>query len=185
MTHRTAMTMTMTVTVGMAEIMTLRIPNRIQSQFLMGWHATFSGGFIVAYVSEDIYAMHLFSGYLVLAAVVVRVLAGLLARPKSPLSLPNPMVATRTWLQKVAAGGKARNPLMAWFAAALLGTIGLAAATGGIADVFPALEDLHEGIAEFTPVVIFGHIGFVLIKPLKKYLQKEPFSYRIISSENR
>ena len=151
--------------------MVLRISNRIQSQFLMLWHATFSGGFIVAYLSEDIYAMHLFSGYLVLTAVIVRVLAGLWARPKSPLSLPNPMNATRIWLKKVSAGGKARNPLLAWIAMALLGVVGLAALTGGMADIFPALDDLHEAVAEFTPVVIFGHIGIVLFKPLKKYLQ--------------
>lgn len=176
--------MGMVMSIG-TDDMTMRIPNSFQTQFLIGWHATFSGGFVVAYVSEDIYAMHLFSGYLVLVAVVVRVLAGLLARPKSPLSLPNPMAATRAWLEKFRTDGKARNPLMAWIAVALLGTIGLAAVTGGIADVFPVLEDLHEAIAEFTPVVIFGHIGFVLIKPLKRYLQNQSFSSIIISSENR
>ena len=150
----------------------------------MLWHATFSGGFIVAYVSEDIYAMHLFAGYLVLAAVVVRVLAGLLARPKSPLSLPNPMAATRIWLEKFTAGGKARNPLLAWIAVALLGVVGLAAATGGMADVFPALKDLHEAVAEFTPVVIFGHIGFVLFKPLKKYLLNPSLPFKIFPVAN-
>ena len=154
--------------------MNIYIPNRIQSQFLKLWHATFSGGFIIAYVSQDIYAMHLFSGYLVLAAVVVRVLAGLLARPKSPLSLPNPVAATRIWLAKFIAGGKARNPLLAWIAAAMLGAVGLAAATGGMADVFPALKDLHEAVAEFTPVVIGAHIGFLAFKPLKAYLQNPP-----------
>lgn len=165
--------------------MALRIPNRVQTQFLMGWHATFSGGFIVAYLSEDIAAMHLFAGYLVLAAIAVRLLVGLLARPKSPLSLPNPMAATRIWLEKVTAGGKARNPLMAWIAAALLGVVGLAALTGGMADLFPVFDDLHEGIAEFTPVVIFAHIGFILIKPLKKYLQNPSLLTRIIPTENR
>ena len=163
--------------------MALRIPNRIQSQLLVLWHATFSGGFIVAYISEDIYAMHLFAGYLVLAAVAVRVLAGLMARPKSPLSLPNPIVATHAWLHSLRSGGKARNPLLAWIAAVLLGCIGLAAATGVIADMIPALEDLHEGIAEFTPVVIFTHIGFIIIKPLKRYLQNQSFSSIIITTE--
>lgn len=151
--------------------MNIIIPNRMQSQILMLWHALFSGGFIVAYISQDFYAAHLFAGYLVLLAVVVRVLAGVLARPKSPLSLPNPMTATRVWLAKMTTGGKARNPLLAWIAAALLGVIGLAALTGGMADVFPALKDLHEGVAEFAPVVILAHIGFVAFKPLKKYLQ--------------
>ncbi len=32
-------------------IMNLRIPNRIQSQFLMLWHAIFSGGFVIAYLT--------------------------------------------------------------------------------------------------------------------------------------
>lgn len=165
--------------------MSLRIPNRIQSQFLMAWHATFSGGFIVAYVSQDLYAVHLFAGYLVLAAVVVRVLAGVLARPKSPLSLPNPMTATRVWLNKLTTKGKARNPLLAWVAVALLGVVGLAAATGGMADVFPALDDLHEAIAEFTPVVIFGHIGIVLFKPLMKYLQNPSLPFGVNPTLNR
>ena len=159
--------------------MTLRIPNRIQSKFLMLWHAIFSGGFIVAYVSEDIYAMHLFAGYLVLAAVVIRVLAGVFARPKSPLSLANPMIATRIWLEKFTAGGKARNPLLAWIAALLLGVVGLAAATGGMADMIPALNDFHEAVAEFTPVVIFGHMGIVLFKPLKTYLQNPALPFKI------
>ena len=164
--------------------MTLRIPNRIQSKFLMLWHAIFSGGFIIAYVSEDIYAMHLFAGYLVLAAVVIRVVAGLLARPKSPFSLPNPVTATRIWLEKLTAGSKARNPLLAWIAAALLGVVGLAAATGGMADVFPVLNDLHEAVAEFTPVVIVGHMGIVLFKPLKKYLQNPALPFKINPATN-
>jgi len=164
--------------------MNIHIPNRIQSQFLKLWHATFSGGFIIAYVSQDLYAMHLFAGYLVLVAVIVRVLAGVFARPKSPLSLPNPIAATRTWFEKFTAGGKARNPLLAWIAAALLGIVGLAAATGGMADVFPALKDLHEGVAEFTPVVIGAHIGFVAFKPLKAYLQPPSIPFKIFPAVN-
>ena len=163
--------------------MNLRISNRIQSKFLMLWHATFSGGFIVAYVSEDIYAMHLFAGYLVLVAVIVRVLVGVLARPKSPLSLPNPMAVTRTWLKKIMAGGKARNPLLAWIAIALIITVGLAAATGGMADVFPVLGDLHEAVAEFTPIVIFGHIAIVAFKPLKKYLLSQSLPFKMDLSQ--
>lgn len=150
--------------------MNLTIPNRIQTKFLMLWHATFSGAFIVAYVGQDFYAVHLFSGYVVLAAIAVRILASLLARPQSPLALPNPMQATRTWLERTKVGGKARNPLLAWIAAALLASIGLAAATGAMADLLPMLKNLHEGIAEFTPVVIFAHIAFVAFKPLKAYL---------------
>lgn len=150
--------------------MTLHIPNAVQTRFLMVWHATFSGGFIIAYVSQDVYAMHMFAGYLVLGAVAVRLIAGIFARPKSPLSLPNPLAATRLWLEKLTTGGKARNPVYAWLAVALLASIGLAAVSGALADLIPATEDLHEGLAEFTPVVVGAHIGFVAFKPLKKYL---------------
>lgn len=148
----------------------MTIPNRIQTKFLMLWHATLSGGFIVAYVGQDLYAVHLFAGYVVLAAVVVRVLVGWLARPKSPLALTNPLQATRAWLDKFNTGAKGRNPLLAWIAAALLLSIGLAALTGAMADGLSVFKHLHEGIAEFTPVVVFAHIAFVAFKPLKAYL---------------
>jgi len=149
---------------------TLSISNAVQTRFLMVWHATFSGGFIIAYVSQDVPAMHLFAGYLVLAAVAARLIAGIFARPKSPLALPNPLAATRLWLEKIKTGGKARNPLLAVLAAALLISIGLAAVSGALADLIPATKDLHEGLAEFTPAVVAAHVGFVAFKPLKKYL---------------
>ncbi|HEY9078930.1 cytochrome b/b6 domain-containing protein [Magnetovibrio sp.] len=148
----------------------MRISNRFQTQFLRFWHAIFSGGFIVAYVTEDVYAMHMFSGTVVLGAVAVRVLLGWMARDKSPLALSNPMDATRLWWERVSSGAKARNPLYAWFATALLGIIGLAAATGWLAELLPFTKDLHEGVAEFTLVVIVGHLGLVFFKPAKKYI---------------
>jgi hypothetical protein len=149
----------------------MRISNRFQMQFLMFWHAIFSGGFIVAYVTEDIYAMHLFAGSIVLGAVILRVLVGLLARPKSPLALPNPMAVTRLWLSRVSSGGKMRNPLLAWLAALLLGVMGIAATTGWLADFLPAVEDLHEGVAEFTLVVVFGHLALVFHKVAIKHIR--------------
>jgi len=149
----------------------MRISNRFQSQFLKVWHAVFSGGFIVAYVTDDVYAMHLFSGTVVLGAVAVRILLALMAREKSPLALSNPMDATRLWWERVSSGAKARNPLYAWIAAALLATIGLAAATGWLAELLPFTKDLHEAVAEFTLVVIVGHLALVFFKPAKKYVQ--------------
>lgn len=148
----------------------MRLSNRFQTRFLMLWHAVFSGAFIIAYVSPDVYAMHMFAGYLILAALAVRLIAGLFARPKSPMALPNPMAATRQWIDKISNGGKARNPLLAWISVALLSTIGLAAATGWVADILPFIEDLHEGLSEFTLVIIAGHLGFVFFKTIKKYL---------------
>jgi len=149
----------------------MRISNRFQTQFLKIWHAIFSGGFIVAYVTDDVYAMHLFSGTVVLGAVAVRVLVGLLAREKSPLALTNPMDATRLWWDRVSSGAKARNPLHAWLAAALLATIGLAAATGWLTELLPFTKDLHEGVAELTLTIITAHLAVVFFKPAKKYVQ--------------
>ena len=148
----------------------MRISNRFQTQFLKIWHAVFSGGFIVAYVTADVYAMHLFSGTVVLGAVAIRVLVGLLARDKSPLALTNPMDATRLWWERVSSGAKARNPIHAWLAAALLGTIGLATATGWLTELLPFTKDLHEGVAEFTLMVITSHLALVFFKPAKKYV---------------
>ena len=149
----------------------MRISNRFQTQFLKVWHAIFSGGFIVAYVTDDLYAMHLFSGTVVLGAVAVRILLALMAREKSPLALTNPMDATRLWWDRVSSGAKARNPLHAWIAAALLATIGLAAATGWLAELLPFTKDLHEAVAELTLLVIVGHLAVVFFKPAKKYVQ--------------
>ena len=115
------------------------------------WHAWVAGGFLVAYVTadEDTYSMHLFAGYAVLAAVIIRFLAGILAPAASPLRLPNPFVATK------------RNPLFAWLAAGLLASVGLAAVIGALADSRVWLEKPHELASEASLWVIFVHLGFV------------------------
>ena len=116
------------------------------------WHAWVAGGFLVAYVTadEDTYSMHLFAGYAVLAAIAVRLLVGIFAPDSSPLRLSNPLSAVRR-----------RNPLFAWFAAALLVSVGFAAATGALADGWVWLEKPHEAVAEASLWVIFAHMGFV------------------------
>ncbi|KAF0219682.1 MAG: hypothetical protein FD176_3443 [Rhodospirillaceae bacterium] len=52
--------------------------------------------------------------------------------------------------------------MLAWFAAALLAGVGLAALTGAVADVATWMEDPHEAASELTLWVIFAHVGFVL-----------------------
>ncbi|MCW0235368.1 MAG: hypothetical protein OJJ21_17345 [Ferrovibrio sp.] len=125
------------------------------------WHAVLAGGFLVAYITadEDTYAMHLFAGYTVLAAIAVRLLVGMLAPAGNVWHLPRPSLsATLAWFGR----RRGRNPFFAWFAVTLLGMVGLAAASGAIADVVTWMEDLHEGIAETSLWVIFGHIAFVI-----------------------
>jgi cytochrome b len=137
-----------------------RKPSKLDFILLRIWHAWLAGSFLVAYVTadEDTYAMHLFAGYAVLAAILVRLLAGVAAPAGSPLRLPRPSLkALIDWF----AVRKGRNPLFAWLAAALLAVIGAAAATGALADGLTWLEDPHEAVSELALGVIFGHIAFV------------------------
>lgn len=138
-----------------------RKPKRLELSFLRLWHAALAGGYLVAYLTgdEDTYAMHQFSGYVVLAAIVLRLVVGLAAPAGSPLRLPRPSIAAvRAWLS----GAKGRNPLFAWIGAILLGMVGVAAASGALSDgLLTWLEDPHEAVAEASLWVIFGHIAFV------------------------
>ena len=126
------------------------IPAKLQFTLLKVWHAWLAGGF----ADEDTYAMHHFSGYAVLAAIALRLLAGLAAPKGSPWRLPRPRLALT---------GRGRHPLLAWFAAALLGFIGMAAVLGALADGVTWLEDPHEALSTAALWVIAGHVGFVFL----------------------
>src|SRR5512139_4113605 len=119
---------------------------RVQHALLKAWHAWLAGSFLVAYLTadENTYAMHQFAGYAVLAAIVARLVGGLLAPAGSPLRLPRPdLRAAWAWLST----RKGRHPLFAWFAATLLAVVGLAALTGALADNAAWMEHPHEAIA--------------------------------------
>ncbi len=138
-----------------------RKPSRWQSAALRLWHAWIAGGFLVAWATgdEDTYFMHFFAGYAVLAAVVARLLAGLLAPRGGPLRLPRPSLsAARAWLFD----GRGRNPGFAWLGVAVLVMVGLSAASGALADPLHRLEDLHEGLSEAALWPVFAHIAFIL-----------------------
>ncbi len=148
--------------IGRATTMTIErlAVKKLQVPLLRWWHAWIAGGFLVAYLTadEDTYAMHLFAGYAVLVAVVVRLVVGLTAT-RAPLRLGWPSVsATRAWL----AGQGGRNPLYAWLGVAVLLGVGLSAASGALADPWHSLEDLHEALSEAALWPIFGHIAFIL-----------------------
>ncbi|MBI2240863.1 MAG: hypothetical protein HYU59_08685 [Magnetospirillum gryphiswaldense] len=130
------------------------IPAKLQFTALRFWHAWLAGGFVVAWATadEDTYAMHQFAGYAVLAAIVLRLLVGLMAGKGSPWRLPRPRL---TWTNK------GRSPLFAWFAALLLGVIGLAALLGALADGATWLEDPHQAVSTLSLWVIGGHAAFI------------------------
>ena len=144
-----------------------RRPTRAETGFLLLFHATLSGAFLVAWLTgdEDTYGMHLFAGYAVLAALAVRTATGLLAPAGSPLRLPHPsMTALAGWLGRLAAAGQGaagRSPLYAWMAVAMLGFATAVAASGWLADRLGPVEDLHEALAEMTPAVIAAHVAMV------------------------
>lgn len=133
---------------------------KTQHLLLKLWHAWLAGGYTVAYLTadEDTYAMHLFAGYAVVAAIVARLLAGAVAPANGPLRLPRPSLAeARQWLSR----GKGRNPLFAVFAAALLVVVGVSGVTGVLADGAAWMEDPHEAVSEFSLMLILGHVAFV------------------------
>jgi len=127
---------------------------RWEFRLLRLWHAALAGGFLVAYVTadEDTYAMHVFSGYWVVGAVVLRLALALVGSAGGPLALPKPRL---TWAKP------GRNPLFAWMAAILVGGMAVAGVTGIAADVIPALEDLHEGLAEASLWLVLAHAAII------------------------
>jgi cytochrome b len=140
--------------------MAANLSNRLQHSLLKAWHAWLAGGFLVAWLTadEDTYAMHVFAGYAVLAAIAIRLAASFVAPPSSAWRLPRPSIGTAiAWLS----ARKGRHPLFAWLSAALLAAVGLAAVTGAFADGTSWLEHPHEAIAEAALWVIAGHIAFV------------------------
>ncbi len=148
--------------------MAARKPTRAEMAFLLLFHATLSGAFLVSYLTgdEDTYRMHVFSGYTALTALAARALAGLTAAEGSPLRFPRPDAADlRRWLGGLAGGDPqaraVRSPLIPWMAAALLIGTGLTALSGAIADVVTTVEDLHEGLGEAMPWIVLAHVGLV------------------------
>ncbi|AWB07954.1 hypothetical protein A6A40_23210 (plasmid) [Azospirillum humicireducens] len=146
-----------------------RKPTVAERTFLLLFHATVSGGFLVAYLTgdEDTYGMHVFSGYAVLAALALRAVAGVAVAEGSPLRFPKPAVRpVLDWLARLLTGdAKARaerSPLIAWVAVPLLAGVGLAAISGAGADFVVKLEDLHEALGEAALWIVAMHVGLVL-----------------------
>ncbi|MBC7908053.1 MAG: DUF1924 domain-containing protein [Rhodospirillaceae bacterium] len=114
---------------------------KTQMRLVRLWHAALVGGFAVAYLTgdEDTYAMHLFSGWLVVGLVALRFIL--------PLKLNRPN----------------RPRYFTWSILAALGMAGAAAVSGVGADVLPWLEDLHEGLAEMSLWVALAHVAAALV----------------------
>lgn len=136
-----------------------------QIAVLRGWHAWLAGGFVVAWATgdENTYSLHQFSGYAVLAALVVRALLATWAPAGSLLAWPVlPREHLRGWLVPFSGPRTGRNPLFAALALALLAALAVTAVSGAIADWVVWMEHPHEAASDATLVVIFAHIAFVV-----------------------
>ena len=150
--------------------MTRRKPSAFELSLLLGFHAVMSGAFLVAYLTgdEDTYGMHVVAGYAVLAALLVRLAAALVAPANSPLRLPGPRLGEAArYLGRLLSGDPAarreRSPLYAWVAALLLIGTGSAALSGAITDFVPRLDDVHEALGELSLYIAICHIAIVLL----------------------
>ena len=145
-------------------------PSRFQMAFLLGFHAVLSGAFMVSYLTgdgDDVYFMHVFAGYAVLAALVARLAAGLLAGTGNMLRLPRPdWSSIGRYLKRIAALDRTvflgRSPLHGLMAVMLLAGVGIAAGSGAVADFLVWVEDLHEALGEVALYIVLGHVALVL-----------------------
>ncbi len=150
--------------------MAARKPTAAEMSALLLFHATFSGAFLVAYLTgdEDTYGMHVFAGYAVLIALALRTAAGVLAAEGSPLRFPKPSLQpTLDWLVRLLTGDPKtrfeRSPLIAWIAMTLLIGVGMAAASGAVADFVVTVEDLHEALGEAALYNVLAHVGLAFL----------------------
>lgn len=162
-----------------------RKPARSRIVFLFAFHAVVSGGFLVSYLTgdvDDVYFMHVFAGYAVLAALAVRLAVGLRAGPGDMLRLPRPdWSAVARYLRRVAALDRTaflgRSPLHGVMAVVLLVGVGITAASGAIADFVVRIEDLHEALGEAALYIVLGHIALVLaLHGLKRLAAPAPLA---------
>jgi hypothetical protein len=133
-----------------------RKPSKRDFMVLRGWHALLAGAFLVAFVTgdEDTYKMHVFSGYAVLATLMLRPLLAIGAPASSPLRLPRPSLSAVTnWLSE----RRGRNPLLPWMAVAVLAAVAVSAVTGALADAATWMEHPHEELSEGIVWVIAAH----------------------------
>jgi len=145
----------------MSDNPTSRKPGKVELSFLMGWHGLLSGAFLIAYVTgEASYAMHVFSGVMVLLALGIRLLVGLGAPKGSPLGFPTLSLPPAG--QGVLGIRAVQRLINNWMAAALLVMISLAALSGWLAHDIGMEGGLHEALAQATPALIFAHIALAV-----------------------
>lgn len=141
----------------------LRIPLPSARDIRLALHAILSGAFLVAYATgdEDTYIAHLAAGYLVLAALTLRVGAGALLGSGHALRLPQPgplrTLLTRPWTA---------GP---WIAVLVLVVTAAAVFTGIYADFWPrsVIGHLHASASTIAIDAVLVHMGFSILLYLR------------------
>jgi len=160
----------------------------------MVWHGVLSGGLLIAFLTAEIsYDMHLFSGVVVLATIIIRVMIGLVVPSGSPLALGfAPHSGSHN---KMPLSEQAKKAIKGLMAVVLLVVIGASAISGWLAFGLGGDDDLHEGLAAFAGAAIFAHIalaaafhyfkggGMIPLRPAPRRISLRPDSSPSIDAE--
>jgi len=131
-------------------------PSAASIGFLNVWHGLFSGGFFVAMLTgRDFYDAHVFSGVLVIFAIVARVLVGTMFPPGHILVFPFPSFKSLSQ----GTNGFRR------FVSHLMGlTMLMACVMASLTGWFTKQNvDIHAAVSYMTLALIGGHIVLVII----------------------
>lgn len=162
---------------------------RIWDPFVRIFHWSLAGAFIVAYVSEDDFLdIHTFAGYTVLTLVALRLVWGLIGTRHARFSdFVRPPGEAMGYVKESLLGKAKRylghNPAGGLMIVALLlslltttlsgiATLGAEESAGPLAGVMgsashavgEAVEEIHEFFANFTLLLVFGHLVGVLFE---------------------
>jgi cytochrome b len=169
------------------------------------FHWTLASAFLIAYVTEeDFLRLHVWAGYLLLAAIAVRLVWGFIGSRHARFSdfVTSPLTAVRYTKDTLKLKAKryiGHNPAGGWMIVVMLisliatGVTGLflygAGEHGGpLAVAFAAnsdywekpLEEVHEFLANFTMFLVVIHLGGVLLESL---IHRENLVAAMISGE--
>ncbi|MCW8963031.1 MAG: cytochrome b/b6 domain-containing protein [Gammaproteobacteria bacterium] len=163
---------------------------KVWDSFVRIFHWSLVTAFVVAYVTEeDVLSVHTLAGYIVFGLIILRLIWGFIGTPHarftdftySPSSIRTFLTDTlylraKRYLGHNPAGGAMIFLLLASLLMTLFSGIAvygaenngpLAALLGGSGEfIKEALEEAHEFFANFTLLLVFIHIGGVVVESL-------------------
>lgn len=169
------------------------------------FHWTLVGSFLIAYITEeDFLSLHVWAGYILLAAIAVRLIWGIIGTRYARFSdfVTSPLTALRYVKDSLSLKAKryiGHNPAGGWMIVIMLTSLVATGATGlllygagehagPLAGWFAAeseywekaLEEIHEFLANFTMFLVVIHLAGVLLESI---LHKENLVAAMINGE--